>query len=210
MAPQSRPERKSLEARLRELAAPPAPAWPRLRRELAARARAQDLIDVAVERHDSPLGALALGATREGLVRVALPGEEEQAMLDELAARISPRVLCAGHESLTRARRQLDEYFARRRRRFDVPLDWQLARGFRRAVLHATARIPYGQTASYREIAREAGSPRAFRAAGSALARNPLPILVPCHRVLPASGALGQYRGGPQIKAALLRLESGE
>jgi methylated-DNA-[protein]-cysteine S-methyltransferase len=203
------PQSKSLESRLRRLAEPSPQTWPRLRDALAERARAQDLIDVAVERHDSPLGPLALGATHEGLVRIALPGEEEQALLEELAARISPRVLRASSEALTRARRQLDEYFARRRERFDLPLDWQLAPGFRRAVLRATARIPYGRTASYREIAGAAGSPRAFRAAGTALATNPLPIVVPCHRVLPSTGALGNYRGGPELKAKLLRLERG-
>jgi methylated-DNA-[protein]-cysteine S-methyltransferase len=140
-------------------------------------------------------------------VRVGLPAEGEDAVLDELARRVSPRVLRAAREPVTRARRQLDEYFAGRRRSFEVPLDWRLARGFRREVLRATARIPYGRTASYREIAGEAGSPRAFRAAGTALARNPLPILVPCHRVLPSGGGLGDYRGGAEAKARLLSLE---
>jgi methylated-DNA-[protein]-cysteine S-methyltransferase len=197
----------SLERRLRASAAPDAAAWAGLRRKLAARASAEGLVDVAFERHDSPLGPIVLGATARGLVRVGLPAEGEDAVLDELAARVSPRVLRAPRDSVSRARRQLDEYFAGRRRRFDVPLDWRLTAGFRRAVLRAAARIPYGRTASYREMAAAAGSPSAFRAAGSALATNPLPILVPCHRVLPAGGGLGGYRGGAEAKARLLGLE---
>jgi methylated-DNA-[protein]-cysteine S-methyltransferase len=198
---------KSLEKRLREAPAPDAAAWARLRRELAARASAAGLVEVAVERHDSLLGSLLLGATTKGLVRVGLPLEDEDAVLEELAERISPRLLRASRASLTRARRELDEYFQGRRRRFDVPLDWRLAHGFRREVLRATARIPYGRTASYREVAARAGRPTAVRAAGSALATNPLPILVPCHRVLPSRGGLGGYRGGAPAKARLLALE---
>lgn len=193
--------------RLLELEGPDAQAWARLRRELAERAGAAGLVEVAFELHDSPLGSLVLGATASGLVRVGLPSEGEDAVLEDLAARISPRVLRCPRESLTRARRQLDEYFQGRRRRFELPLDWQLCTGFRREVLRATARIPYGRTASYREVATRAGRPTAFRAAGSALATNPLPILVPCHRVLPSSGALGNYRGGAEAKSQLLALE---
>jgi methylated-DNA-[protein]-cysteine S-methyltransferase len=182
-------------------------AWARLRRELAVRATAEDLVDVAFERHDSPLGPILLGATTEGLVRVGLPCEDEDAVLDELARRVSARVLLAPRDAVTRARRQLDEYFAGRRRTFDVTLDWRLTTAFRREVLRATAQIPYGQTASYRQVATQAGSPAAVRAAGTALATNPLPILVPCHRVLRTGGALGSYRGGPEAKAQLLGLE---
>jgi len=196
-----------LEQRLAEHAAPDAAAWARLRRELAERASAEGLVDVAFERHDSPLGPLLLGATSEGLVRVGLPAEDEEAVLEELAERVSPRVLRAPRETVTLARRELDEYFDGHRQRFDVPLDWRLTRGFRREVLRATARIPYGRTASYREVATRAGSPSAVRAAGSALATNPLPILVPCHRVLPSSGALGSYRGGAAAKERLLQIE---
>jgi methylated-DNA-[protein]-cysteine S-methyltransferase len=203
----NRTRKETLESRLKQGFEPDAAAWDRMRRALAERAAAEGLVDVAFERHESPLGALVLGATPEGLVRVGLPAEGEDAVLDELARRVSPRVLRAAREPVTRARRQLDEYFAGRRRSFEVPLDWRLARGFRREVLRAAARIPYGRTASYREIAGEAGSPRAFRAAGTALARNPLPILVPCHRVLPSGGGLGDYRGGAEAKAQLLRLE---
>jgi methylated-DNA-[protein]-cysteine S-methyltransferase len=200
---------KELERQLRaSAAAAPAPAqWLQLRDELAERASAQGLVDVAVERCDSPLGPLVLGATAAGLVRLALPVESEAEVLEELARRVSSRVLRAPHAALARARRQLEQYFGGRRRQFDVPLDWQLTRGFRREVLLAAARIPYGATASYGELAAAAGSARAVRAAGSALATNPLPILVPCHRVLPASGALGNYRGGARAKAQLLELE---
>ena len=197
----------SLEAKLRRREAPDAAALARLRQELAERAAAAGLVDVAFERHDSPLGPLVLGATAKGLVRVGLPAEAEDDVLGELAERLSPRVLCASRDAVTQARRELDEYFEGSRRRFEVPLDWQLTRGFRREVLRATARIPYGRTASYGEVASRAGSPAAFRAAGSALATNPLPIFVPCHRVLPASGGIGGYRGGAEAKARLLGLE---
>jgi methylated-DNA-[protein]-cysteine S-methyltransferase len=207
MTRQAHEDPKSLEVQLRETPGPDAAAFARVRRALAERAEAEGLVDVAFERHDSPLGTLVLGATAEGLVRVGLPAEGEDAVLGELAARISPRVLRSAREPVTRARRQLDEYFAGRRQAFDVPLDWRLTAGFRREVLRATARIPYGRTASYREVAREAGSPAAHRAAGSALATNPLPILVPCHRVVPAGGGLGDYRGGAAAKAQLLGLE---
>lgn len=198
---------KSLEARLRRLAEPDADAWSRARQSLAQRAQAEGLVEVAFERHDSPLGPLLVGATAKGVVRLGLPNESEDSVLDELALRVSPRVLRAASAPVERARRELDEYFGGQRRRFDVPLDWQLTAGFRRDVLRATARIAYGKTATYGEVAARAGSASAFRAAGSALARNPLPILVPCHRVLPASGALGDYRGGSAAKARLLGLE---
>ena len=198
---------KSVEARLRMPTPVDTARLERLRRTLAVRAGDEGLVDVAFEHHASPLGPLLLGATPRGLVRVGLPGENEQVVLDELAARVSARVLRVALAPLDRARRQLDEYFEGRRRAFELELDWQLTRGFRRDVLRATARIPYGRTASYREIARRAGSPSAFRAAGSALATNPLPIVVPCHRVLPSSGELGSYRGGAAAKAQLLALE---
>lgn len=196
----------SLEERLAGLR-PEAAAWERIVRDLGARAEAEGLVDVAVERHDSPLGPLLLGATSEGLVRVGLPALEEDAVLEELARRISPRVLRAPRAATSAARRQLDEYFEGRRRVFEIPLDWRLTRGFRREVLQATYRIPYGRTASYREVATEAGRPAAVRAAGTALATNPLPIVVPCHRVLRSDGTIGQYLGGPETKARLLDLE---
>ena len=182
-------------------------AWERVRSELAGRAAAEGLVDVAFERHDSPLGPILLGATDAGLVRIGLPTEDEDKMLEELARRVSVRVLGAPHAGVTEARRQLDEYFGGRRTSFELPLDWQLTRGFRRDVLRVTARIPFGQTASYRDVAARAGRPAAVRAAGTALATNPLPLVVPCHRVLRTGGALGSYRGGTDVKARLLDLE---
>ena len=182
-------------------------AWERVRSELAGRAAAEGLVDVAFERHDSPLGPILLGATDAGLVRIGLPTEDEDEVLEELARRVSVRVLGAPHPGVTEARRQLDEYFGGRRTSFELPLDWQLTRGFRRDVLRVTARIPFGQTASYRDVAARAGRPAAVRAAGTALATNPLPLVVPCHRVLRTGGALGSYRGGTDVKARLLDLE---
>jgi methylated-DNA-[protein]-cysteine S-methyltransferase len=196
-----------IEATLRGLGDPPDAEWRRLRDALAVRAEADGLVDVAYELHDSPLGRLLVGATSEGLVRVGLPSEDEDAVLHQLAEQISPRVLRSARPSLALARHELDEYFEGTRRDFDIPLDWRLAQGFRREVLRATAEIPYGQTSSYRAVATRAGSPRAVRAAGTALATNPLPIVVPCHRVLRSGGALGSYRGGAAAKAALLELE---
>jgi methylated-DNA-[protein]-cysteine S-methyltransferase len=203
------PDISAIEARLaagRELDVEP--SWRRLTEALAERAAAEDLLDVAVERHDSPLGPLMLAATREGVVRLGFP-EEEDGFLDELARQISGRVLCAPRPSLTDARHQLDEYFERSRTGFDVALDWRLTRGFRREVLTVTNTIPYGETLSYAQVAAEAGSPRAWRAAGTALATNPLPILVPCHRVLRGTGKIGPYRGGTEVKRLLLSLEAG-
>jgi methylated-DNA-[protein]-cysteine S-methyltransferase len=203
----SKRDELALEAALGAVSGPGPAAWSRVREELARRAEAEGLIDVAFERHDSPLGSILIGATVAGLVRVGLPAEDEDAVLDELARRVSVRVLHTSRDALTRARHQLDEYFEGGRRTFDVALDWRLTSGFRRDVLRATAQIPYGQTASYKQVATRAGSPRAVRAAGTALATNPLPIVVPCHRVLRTGGALGAYRGGPEAKARLLRLE---
>ena len=196
-----------LEESLRAGDSPGAAAWERIRNDLAHRADARGLIDVAVERHESPLGTMLLGATSEGLVRVGLPSQGEDALLAELAERVSPRLLFASRSAVTAARRQLDEYFERRRHRFEVDLDWRLTKGFRRDVLRVTAEIPYGRTASYTQVATQAGRPAAVRAAGTALATNPLPIVVPCHRVLRSGGEIGSYGGGPAAKVQLLRLE---
>src|SRR4051794_10190621 len=196
-----------MESALRETQAPAPATWERLRRDLADGAEREGLLDVAFEHHETPLGTIIVGATREGLVRIGLPAEEEAEVLEQLAERISPRVLRASREALVQTRRELDEYFGHDRRAFGIPLDWRLTSGFRREVLRATEAIPYGVTASYREVATRAGSPNAVRAAGSALATNPLPIVVPCHRVLRTGGGLGKYRGGPAAKAHLLDLE---
>jgi methylated-DNA-[protein]-cysteine S-methyltransferase len=197
-----------LEAQLStSIAGPPVEHLDRLRARLAAGAAAAGLLDVAYTSTDSPIGRLLLAATPAGLVRVAFANESPEAVLDDLAARVSPRLLEAPAR-LDAVRRELDEYFAGRRVDFDLALDWALTRGFRRAVLAATARIPYGRTETYRAVATAAGSPGAVRAAGSALATNPIPIVVPCHRVLRTDGGLGGYRGGLELKDALLRLEA--
>ncbi|HEU0316743.1 MAG TPA: methylated-DNA--[protein]-cysteine S-methyltransferase, partial [Solirubrobacteraceae bacterium] len=197
-----------LEARLqRTVDGPPPDRLARLRRRLADAAAADGLLDVAFASTDSPIGRLTLAATPAGLVRLAFDTEARDAVLEELAARLSPRVLEAPAR-LDTARRELEEYFAGRRDRFDLRLDWSLTRGFHRAVLDATARIPYGRTETYRSVAAAAGSPAAVRAAGTALARNPIPIVVPCHRVLRTDGGMGGYRGGLERKDALLRLEA--
>lgn len=178
-----------------------------LRERLGAAAAAQGAATVSFERHDTPIGRVLVAATGTGLVRLALPVEAEDEVLDDLAARVSARTLAGARSSTTAARRQLDAYFAGRLRIFDVPLDHRLTTGFRRRVLAATARIPFGSTATYREVATAAGSAGAVRAAGTALATNPLPIVVPCHRVLRTGGGTGGYRGGVEAKAALLELE---
>ena len=177
-----------------------------LAQELIRRAEQEGLIDVAYAEIDSPVGRLLLAATPRGLVRITFPIETPEKVLEELAASVSPRVL-ESPAKLDQARRELDRYFEGRLQDFDLPLDWQLTRGFYRKVLRATARIPYGQTRSYTQMAKRAGSPRAVRATGSALGSNPLPIIVPCHRVLRSGGALGGYGGGLETKQALLELE---
>jgi methylated-DNA-[protein]-cysteine S-methyltransferase len=171
-----------------------------------ARAAEEGLLDVAYTSADSPFGPLLLAKTRRGLVRVGLPNQDADELLVDLAARVSPRVLEAPAE-LDEARRELDLYFAGKLDRFELPLDWRLSGGFRRRVLRAIDRIPYGQTRSYTEMARTAGNERAVRAAGSACGSNPIPLVVPCHRVLRTSGALGGYGGGLPMKRALLELE---
>lgn len=168
---------------------------------------AAGLVDVAYATFDSPLGTLLLAATPEGLVRLAyVDGQGLDVVLEELAARVSPRVLVAPGR-LDRSRRELDEYFAGGRREFELPLDWRLTRGFGRRVLQATARIPFGEVSTYKQVASEAGSPRGSRAAGNALGANPLPIIVPCHRVLHTTGGLGGYTGGLERKRVLLGVE---
>jgi methylated-DNA-[protein]-cysteine S-methyltransferase len=171
-----------------------------------AAADRQGLIDVAVATVDSPVGDLLVAVTPRGLVRLAFDPER---VLDDLAARISPRVVEAPTR-LDPVRRELDEYFEGRRRRFDLSVDLSLATGFRRQVLEATARIPVGQVTTYGALAAKVGNPRAARAVGSAVGANPVAIVVPCHRVVPAGGGVGNYGGGPARKAFLLELEHAE
>jgi methylated-DNA-[protein]-cysteine S-methyltransferase len=173
---------------------------------LGAAADAAGLLDVAYAGVDSPVGRLLLAATPAGIVRVAFAREGDDAVLEELALRISPRVLEAPAR-LDPARRQLDEYFGGGRTAFELPLDWSLSRGFRARVLHAIAAIPYGSTGTYRSVATAAGTPNAVRAAGSACATNPIPIIVPCHRVVRSDGTMGRYGGGEAAKRTLLEHE---
>jgi methylated-DNA-[protein]-cysteine S-methyltransferase len=176
---------------------------------VAERAAEEGLLDVAYATVESPLGPLVVAATPKGLVRVSYSefrGEDE--VLEELARRVSPRVLKAPAK-LDPVRRELDEYFEGRRQRFDTPIDWSYLAGFTRDVLRATAAIEYGEVSTYARMAEAAGSPRAVRAAGNALGSNPMPVIVPCHRVLRTGGMLGGYTGGIERKEFLLRLEGG-
>jgi len=173
---------------------------------LAERAESEGLIDVAYATIDSPFGPLLIAATPKGLVRVNLPAYDPEETLVELAARVSPRVLEAPGR-LEEARRELDLYFEGKLTEFGLPIDWQLTDGFRKKVQRAINRIPYGQTRTYMDMARSAGNERAVRAAGTACGSNPIPIVVPCHRVLRTGGGLGGYGGGLELKQELLRLE---
>jgi methylated-DNA-[protein]-cysteine S-methyltransferase len=173
---------------------------------VARRAEADGLADVAYATADSPFGTLTLAATDEGLVTLGLPNLPTDQVLENLANRVSPRILQAPGR-LDEARRELDLYFEGRLKSFDLPLDWRLSSGFRQRVLREIDRIPFGETRSYTEMAAGAGNPRAVRAAGSACGSNPIPIIVPCHRVLRTGGALGGYGGGLPLKKELLKLE---
>ena len=177
-----------------------------LRVTLSRAAEAEGVLDVTYRTLDTPVGVLLLAATNRGIVRVAFEGENHDEVLAELAKLISPRILKAP-ERVDAAARQLDEYFARTRTVFDVPLDFRLSKGFRLTVLHHLREIGYGHTESYTEVAAASGNPRAVRAVGSACATNPLPVIVPCHRVLRSDGSLGGYLGGLDAKRALLALE---
>lgn len=185
----------------------------RLHRALEDSAARDGLLDAAYRTLDTPIGNLLIAATDRGVVRVAFASEGHDAVLDELATRLGSRILKmtstrgVGGE-LDAAARELDEYFAGRRTAFDLPLDLSLATGFRRTVLGHLREIAYGSTESYAQVAEAAGSPRAVRAVGSACATNPLPVIVPCHRVLRSDGSLGGYRGGLEAKRALLALEA--
>jgi methylated-DNA-[protein]-cysteine S-methyltransferase len=201
---------KQLEKMLRE--APGEADLDRAVQGLLARAERDGLIDVAYAPVDSPFGRLLVARTDRGVVRLALPKhrgtqQSEDEVLEALARYVSPRVL-ESPSRLDEERRELEQYFEGRRDHFDVPVDWALTPpGFRNRALHAVARIPYGKTRTYGEIAKAAGNPRAFRAAGTACGHNPIPLIVPCHRVVQSGGGVGNYGGGPEMKRALLDLE---
>ena len=193
------------------LATAPAPDVAGALRRAAARAEAEGLVDVGYARVDSPLGRLVLAASPQGLLQIAYEDFNGglDAVLEHLALRVSPRILEAPGR-LDDVRRELDEFFAGRREGFDVPLDWSLTSGFTQRVLQATAAIPFGAVSTYQSVAEQAGSPKATRAAGNALGSNPIPIVVPCHRVLRSGGGLGGYTGGLDKKEKLLALEGVE
>jgi methylated-DNA-[protein]-cysteine S-methyltransferase len=178
-----------------------------LRTRLAECADADGLLDVAYRTVDSPFGELLVAATPEGVVRVAFERQDHETVLGQLAEVVSPRILRSGRRTDAVAR-QLDEYFAGRRRSFDLAVDLRLVHGFRRTVISHLPDIAYGTTASYAALAAAAGNPAAARAVGSACSHNPVPVVVPCHRVVRADGSRGQYVGGPEAKAALLALEA--
>lgn len=185
---------------------PDAATLTRLRARLADRADDDGLLDVAYRTMDSPIGPLLLAATPAGLVRVAFDCENHDDVLVELSNTVSPRILRTSRR-VDDVARQLDEYFTGGRRRFDIAVDLQLSNGFRRAVLTHLLDIPYGERESYTVVAEAAGNRKAVRAAGSACATNPIPLVVPCHRVVRTDGTYGQYRGGPEAKRILLTME---
>jgi methylated-DNA-[protein]-cysteine S-methyltransferase len=182
-------------------------ALTRLEERLVAQAEEAGILDVAYRTLDTPAGSLLLAATEQGLIKVAYAMQDHTAVLRKLAETVGPRILHAPGR-LDEASRQIDEYFAGRRRQFDLPLDWRLSKGFRREVLSHLGQIGYGHTESYSEVALAAGSPRAVRAVGTACATNPLPVVVPCHRVVRSDGSAGQYVGGVDAKHILLTLET--
>ena len=178
----------------------------RLRARLGAAAAADGLLDVAYRTLDTPVGRITIAATPVGVVRVALPNQPLEGVLADLAERVSPRILHAA-ASLDAISHQIDDYFSGSRHHFELPLDMTLAHGFRRTVLDELRHVPYGQTASYADLAAAAGNPRAVRATGTACATNPIPIVIPCHRITRSDGTLGNYGGGQDVKRALLLLE---
>lgn len=179
----------------------------RLHQRLETEAQADGLLDLAYRTVETSVGQLLLAATEQGLVRVAYASQDHDLVLARLVELVSPRILRAPRR-LDAAARQVEEYFAAGRREFDLPLDLRLAKGFRREVLAHLQEIAYGRTESYAQVAQAAGSPRAVRAVGSACATNPLPVVVPCHRVVRSDGVLGGYVGGAEAKQTLLALEA--
>jgi methylated-DNA-[protein]-cysteine S-methyltransferase len=179
----------------------------RLHQRLERDAATDELLDVAYRTLDTPVGTLLLAATPVGLVRVAYDIEDHGTVLSVLAESVSPRVVRAP-APLDAAARQLDEYFAKRRTAFELPVDLRLAEGFRRSVIEHLRSIGYGRRESYAAVAAAVGNPRAVRAVGTACAHNPLPVVIPCHRVVRSDGSTGQYIGGPAAKSVLLTLEA--
>ena len=201
-------EHKTLEKALREgaPAAPEAEAAEAAAR-LARRADAEDLVEVAYATFDTPIGTMLVATTPRGLLRVGLPTETFDGLLSRIASDVSPLVLELPRRT-DDARRELEQYFEGGRRDFDLPLDWRLAHGdFTRRLLRRLDRVPYGEVITYAEAARRAGSPHAHRAAGNALGSNPIPVVVPCHRVIRVGNVLGNYGGGPELKRYLLEPE---
>lgn len=183
-------------------------ALAQLRLSLIGEAAAAGMVDIAYRTLETPVGNLLLAATEQGLLRVAFDVEDHDEVLVSLAQRVSPRIMLAPGR-LDPVARQLSDYFDGRRTAFDVPLDLRLVSGFRRAVIVHLSDIGYGHTETYTQVAAAAGSPRAVRAVGTACATNPVPVVVPCHRVIRSDGSFGGYRGGPQAKQTLLTLETG-
>lgn len=180
----------------------------RLHTRLEEAAEADGALDVAYRTIDTPVGTLLLAATSVGLVRVAYDIEGHDAVLNRLADAVSPRIL-RSPSRLEDVARQIDEYFAKRRTAFDVRVDLRLADGFRRDVVEHLRDIGYGRRESYATVAAAIGRPRAVRAVGTACAHNPLPVVIPCHRVVRSDGSAGLYVGGPLAKSTLLELEAG-
>lgn len=190
-------------------AAVPADDLTRLRDRLAAASEAEGLLEIAYRTLESPIGGLLLAATPRGVVRIAFESEGTDHVLSDLAERVSPRILAAP-QRLDRLAVELEEYFAGKRTSFDVPLDFAMSVGFRERVQRFLPSIGYGRTLSYKDVAEAVGNASAVRAVGSACATNPLPVIVPCHRVLRSDGSLGGYLGGLPAKQLLLDLERGD
>ncbi len=194
-----------------EAAMPTVPATPpqrleALHRRLEAAATGDDAPDVHYRHLDSAVGGLLVAATEQGVVRVAFAREGEDAVLQALADRVGPRVLRTPGR-LDAAAAWLEAYLAGRRQPFPLALDTRLARGFRLSVLDRLREVPYGERVTYAQLAASADAPRAVRAVGTACATNPLPIVIPCHRVTRSDGSTGAYLGGAEVKVRLLELE---
>ena len=205
---------KELEQALRDAALPRGDAGAAAAAgRLVARAEDEGLLEVAYGSVESPFGDMLAAVTPRGLLRLSYDPRRNDAVLEQIAERVSPRMLEAP-QRLDPLRRELDEYFEGRRQKFDLKLDWRLTRGFFQKILRETARVPFCEVATYKQMAEAAGSPRAVRAAGNALGSNPIPIVVPCHRIVRTGGKMGGYGGtlgpyiaGPEIKQRLLELE---